>query len=167
MLGLKGYSYLWLLIIIIIGAFFFSGGQFITEDLDNLGVIPSTTPTPTGVPFGTGGAGATPWNITVTNLTCTAGTSRITVATTAPAVSHTEFQYVSNPPSTFATSRTDPITPPSVTGDFTLPAPYSNTEWRILLYEGGTKDSAGDYIPGSGTLRFTLPTQDGTLCPTT
>lgn len=164
MLGLKGYSYLWLLIIIIIGAFFFAGGQFITEDLDNLGVIPSATPSPTGGPFGGGGGGTTPWNIAITNPQCFSGGTHITIATTVNAIGHIEIQYLSTPPSTYTTTKSDEVTPPSATTDYPLGPGYSTTPWRVLLYEGGTKNSAGEYTPGSGTLKFTSPQQAETNC---
>ncbi len=136
------------------------------EDLDKLGITPSTTPLPSSSAGGSlSPSPAIPdWNVAVQTPVCGANkTADIVIATTATQQGYISIEFLSST-NTFVSSRTDEITPPSELQNYTLPAGFSNTSWRVLLYEGGTKNSAGSYTAGTGTLKFTLPTQTKTNC---
>lgn len=146
---MKGYSYLWLLIIIIIGAFFFAGGQFINEDLNNLGVQLSPTPTP--LPIGAiGNVTATPtggspgWSL-FTVATCTGSNNQTHAVFTVTAPTYPSFlviQYKDNE----GVFQTDPFFNTTITSAAendptkTLNFAYAAREWQGILYDvSGTK----------------------------
>lgn len=143
---MKGYSYLWLLIIIIIGAFFFAGGQFITEDLNKLGVQLSPTPTPP--PIGAiGNATATPtpaWGLSA-QITCVGSGKQTRAVFAVSAVTYPAFLIIQlryngkyETDEVFNTtinsaSENDPTK--------TFNAAYADNAWQAILYEGTSADA--------------------------
>lgn len=161
MLGLKGYSYLWLLIIVIIGSFFMAGGQFMFEDLNNLGIEPSISPVKGAVPPGGANPPPTEWKVLVQNTICTSATAAdASITTQALANGYLVFQ-ISNG-TTFVNPQglngiyTFPVTAPGNTTNYSNLGPaYRTNKWKLILYEGGTLTN-GNLTPGTGTERASL-----------
>ncbi len=141
MIGLKGYSYLWILIIIIIGSFFLAGGQFMFEDLNELGI----KPTPTLAPGLSGGNPAPPseWSLDV-KITCLPN-NQTSAAFTVTAPTYHAFliiqikndlgQYATNPVFSTVINSASENAPVK-----TLESGYSTREWQAILYEGNAVD---------------------------
>lgn len=152
---MRGYSYLWLLAIIIIGAFFFAGGQFINEDLEKLG-IPSPTPTINPAIGGNppGGGTSTEWSISATSKGCsttTPTTAIIDVVIKSPRDGYIMAEIINNGSPTYAWSDAVTVHPTatSLNNEFTKNAGFSTNQWRLSLFEGGTQNGAGKWTGGT------------------
>lgn len=156
---MKGYSYLWLLLIVIIGAFFFAGGQFITEDLNELGITPSPTPGIglNGSPAPT--TSASDWNISVLNKGCsdaTPTTAFIDITILNAKDGYIMAQITENGTDKYVWSEAVTIQPREtrLNNPFTKAEGFSTNPWKLILFEGGTKDATGKWIGGAERTRF-------------
>lgn len=165
---MKGYSYIWLLLIIIIGAFFFAGGQFITEDLNELGV--AATPTPgiglNGSPAPT--ASSSEWNISILNKGCSAttpSTTLIDITITNAKDGYILAQVIENGTAKYAFSEAVTIQPTEtrLNNPFSQALGFSTNPWKLTLFEGGTKDATGKWTGGIERRSFL---GNKTNCPT-
>jgi len=164
MLGLKGYSYLWLLIIIIIGSFFLAGGQFMFEDLNKLGiettptlapgqgVIITSTPTPT--PIATNN-----WALSVTNNGCSTTDPSIALMTLvieSPENGYLLAEILINNVPQYVWSEAVTIHPREtrLNSEFSEADGFSTNPWRLSLYKGGTQNPTTGAWSG-GTLQIT------------
>lgn len=150
----KGYSYIWILIIVIIGAFFMGGGQFMFEDLEELGIQPTltpapgvyatATPTPTITPTPTPIASA--WSISVTNKGCsvTAPTTAIVdITINSQKDGYMLAEIIQNGVGQYAWSQAVTIHPTEtrLNNPFTKAQGFTSNAWRLSLFEGGTRNT--------------------------
>lgn len=158
MLGLKGYSYLWLLIIIIIGSFFLAGGQFMFEDLNELGI--EITPTPaSGAPGGVQNP-ATQWDLAVQKVCLPNKQTRVTFSVSALTYPAYLAIQIKNDAGVFVTDTVLNSEITSVAGNApskTFNSAYADREWQAILYEGSAIDPSKQ--------KAQLLNQPPTACP--
>lgn len=146
MLGLKGYSYLWLLIIVIIGAFFMAGGQFMFEDLNNLGITPSLAPAKGGVPQTPTPTIPNAWSISVTPKGCSTtapNTAIVDLTISSPKNGYLLAEIIQNGVGQYVWSEaiTQHPTETRLNNPFTKAQGFTSNAWRLSLFEGGTQNS--------------------------
>lgn len=157
----KGYSYIWILLIVVAGAFFFAGGQFILEDL-NQSMAPSPTPTPILIlptlPQGVATVTPTPttlpsvctWQITNMTTVCRpGGTASVNITTNTSGPGYIMLG-IRNSAGNYTPVLTQGMSAasPNTTLPLTSADPPSES-WRVILYEGGNQSPAGQYSGGN------------------